>query len=165
MRSVRPAIIGVLTKPPSGGCVMEKWQFTMLWRLVYAYVTIYCGLTAVIGEEIHQWTSCGTWLWPLRDGQNSTGWWLQMPMSNLVSKLAACHQHRWELVQCHKMCLADLQSLYYPIFTLFMKYIFHPGWGHGSLTCHMTQFEWSDWLRSANVINIMIEYWMRYCGD
>ena len=25
------------------------------------------------------WTSCGTWLWPLRDGQNSTGWWLKCP--------------------------------------------------------------------------------------
>ena len=27
----------------------------------------------------------------------------------------------------------------------------HPGWGHGSLTCHMTQFERSDWLRSENL--------------
>ena len=34
----------------------------------------------------------------------------------------------------------------------------HPGRGHGSLTCHMTQFEGSDWLRSANFINIMVEY-------
>ena len=34
-----------------------------------------------------------------------------MSMSNLVSKLAACHQHQRELVQCHKMCLPDLQSL------------------------------------------------------
>ena len=33
----------------------------------------------------------------------------------------------------------------------------HPGRGHGSLTCHMTQFERSDWLRSANFTNIMIE--------
>ena len=50
------------------------------------------------------------------------------------------------------------------VFTLFMKAIFsrvrhpsHPGRGHGSLTCHMTQFERSDWLRSANFTNIMIE--------
>ena len=35
-----------------------------------------------------------------------------MPMSNLLSKLDACHQHQRELVQCHKMCLPDLQSLY-----------------------------------------------------
>ena len=33
----------------------------------------------------------------------------------------------------------------------------HPGRGHGSLTCHMTQFEPSDWLRSENFTNIMIE--------
>ena len=51
------------------------------------------------------------------------------------------------------------------VFTLFMKAIFsrvrhpsHPGRGHGSLTCHMTQFERSDWLRSESFINIMIEY-------
>ena len=50
------------------------------------------------------------------------------------------------------------------VFTLFMKAIFsrvrhpsHPGRGHGSLTCHMTQFERSDWLRSANFTNIIIE--------
>ena len=35
----------------------------------------------------------------------------------------------------------------------------HPGRGHGSLTCYMTQFERSDWLRSENFTNIMIEYW------
>ena len=34
----------------------------------------------------------------------------------------------------------------------------HPGRGHGSLTCHMTQFERSDWLRSENFTNIMIEF-------
>ena len=34
----------------------------------------------------------------------------------------------------------------------------HPGRGHGSLTCHMTQFERSDWLRSENYVNIMKEY-------
>ena len=51
------------------------------------------------------------------------------------------------------------------VFTLFMKAIFsrvrhpsHPGQGHVSLTCHMTQFERSDWLRSENFTNIMIEY-------
>ena len=40
----------------------------------------------------------------------------------------------------------------------------HPGRGHGSLTCHKTQFERSDWLRSENFINIMIEYgsWWRW---
>ena len=30
--------------------------------------------------------------------------------SNLVSKIAAYHQHQRELVQCHKKCLPDLQS-------------------------------------------------------
>ena len=35
----------------------------------------------------------------------------------------------------------------------------HPGRGHGSLTCHMTQFERSDWLRSENFTNTMMEYW------
>ena len=34
----------------------------------------------------------------------------------------------------------------------------HPGRGHGSLTYHMTQFERSDWLRSENFTNIMIEW-------
>ena len=34
----------------------------------------------------------------------------------------------------------------------------HPGLGDGSLTCHMTQLERTDWQRSANLINIMIEY-------
>ena len=34
----------------------------------------------------------------------------------------------------------------------------HPGRGHGSLTCLMTQVERSDWLRSENFINIMMEY-------
>ena len=34
----------------------------------------------------------------------------------------------------------------------------NPGRGYGSLTCHMTQFERSDWLRSANFINIMIKF-------
>ena len=33
----------------------------------------------------------------------------------------------------------------------------HPGRGCGSLTCHMTHFEQSDWLRSPNLTNIMIE--------
>ena len=33
----------------------------------------------------------------------------------------------------------------------------HPGRGHGSLTCHMTHLERSDWLRSENFTNIMIE--------
>ena len=54
---------------------------------------------------------------------------------------------------------------YYPSFYTFYESYFsrvrhpsHPGRGHGSLTCHVTQFERSDWLRSANFINIMIEY-------
>ena len=42
----------------------------------------------------------------------------------------------------------------------------HPGRGCGSLTCHMTHFEQSDWLRSPNLTNIMIEYlnqwWLVY---
>ena len=49
-------------------------------------------------------------------------------------------------------------------FTHFMKATFsqvrhpsHPGRGCGSLTCNMTQFEQSDWLRSPNLTNIMIE--------
>ena len=35
--------------------------------------------------------------------------------------------------------------------------------GHGSLTCHMTQFERSDLLRSENFINIIIEYGTNKC--
>ena len=31
--------------------------------------------------------------------------------ANLVSKLVACHPHKKELVQCHKIGLPDLQSL------------------------------------------------------
>ena len=51
------------------------------------------------------------------------------------------------------------------VFTLFMKafsswvrHLSQPGGGHGSLTCHMTQLERSDWLGSANFIKIMIEF-------
>ena len=39
-----------------------------------------------------------------------------------------------------------------------VRHASHPGRGHGFLTCHMTQFPRSDWLRSANFTNIMIEY-------
>ena len=53
---------------------------------------------------------------------------------------------------------------YYPSFYTFYESHFsrvrhpsHPGRGHGSLTCHMTQFGRSDWLRSENFINIMKE--------
>ena len=31
--------------------------------------------------------------------------------ANIVSKLDACQPHKRELVQCHKMCLPDLQSI------------------------------------------------------
>ena len=31
--------------------------------------------------------------------------------ANLVSESIPCHQHQRELVQCHKMCIPDLQSL------------------------------------------------------
>ena len=58
---------------------------------------------------------------------------------------------------------------YYPSFYTFYESYFsrvrhpsHPGQGHGSLTCHMTQLERSDWLRSENLINIMIEYVINY---
>ena len=43
-----------------------------------------------------------------------------------------------------------------------VRHLSHPGREHGSLTCHMTQFEQSDWLRSENFINIMIDYWEQY---
>ena len=53
---------------------------------------------------------------------------------------------------------------YYPSFYTFyashfsrVRHPSHPGRGHGSLTCHKTQFERSDWLRSENLPNIMIE--------
>ena len=53
---------------------------------------------------------------------------------------------------------------YYPSFYAFYESHFsqvrhpsHPGRGHGSLTCHMTQYVRSDWLRSEHFINIMIE--------
>ena len=59
--------------------------------------------------------------------------------------------------------LSNIQQ-YYPSFYTFYENHFsrvrhpsHPGQGHGSLTCHMTQFERSDWLRSENFTNIMIE--------
>ena len=32
--------------------------------------------------------------------------------ANFVSKLVACPQHQRKLVQCHKMCLPDLKSVY-----------------------------------------------------
>ena len=32
--------------------------------------------------------------------------------ANVVSELVACQQHQRELLQCHKMCLPDLQFLY-----------------------------------------------------
>ena len=39
----------------------------------------------------------------------------------------------------------------------------HLGRGHGSFTSHMTQFEQSDWLRSKNFINIMIDKYNNWC--
>ena len=98
---------------PSGGGDMEIQKACLIYNVVTSSVclrhnyTFHCGLTAVIGEKIHQWTSCGTWLWSLRDGQNSAGWWLKCPYLNSISKLVACHQHQRELVQW----LPDLQSL------------------------------------------------------
>ena len=66
------------------------------------------------------------------------------------------------------MC-SQIYSNIIQVFTLFMKAIFsqvrhpsHPGRGHASPTCHMTQFEQSDWLRSENFINIMIEWGISY---
>ena len=38
----------------------------------------------------------------------------------------------------------------------------HPGRGHGSLTFHMKQSERSDWMTSANVINVIIKYWANH---
>ena len=62
------------------------------------------------------------------------------------------------------MC-SQIYSNIIQVFIRFMKAIYsqvrhpsHPGGGHASRTCHMTQFEQSDWLRSENFINIMIEY-------
>ena len=46
------------------------------------------------------------------------------------------------------MFLHILWQLFFPGQTLV-----RPSRGHGSLTCHMIQFERSDWLRSANFIN------------
>ena len=37
----------------------------------------------------------------------------------------------------------------------------NPGHRHGYLTCHMTQLEQSDWLRSTNLINIMIDLYFK----
>ena len=46
-----------------------------------------------------------------------------MPMSNLISKLAACHQHQRKFERSHKMCRPDLQSLY-PLISVFKsKYL------------------------------------------
>ena len=64
----------------------------------------------VIGEKIHQWTSCDTWLWLLRDGQHNTGWWLKCPC--LISYLNKLHVISTRGNLCHKMCLPDLQSLW-----------------------------------------------------
>ena len=54
---------------------------------------------------------------------------------------------------------------YYPSFYTFYESHFIPRQtpvpprsGTRSLTCHMTQFERSDWLRSEHLTNIMIEY-------
>ena len=58
---------------------------------------------------------------------------------------------------------------YYPSFYTFYESHFyrvrhpsHPGRGHGSLTCHITQCERSDRLRSENFINIIIESVFKY---
>ena len=70
---------------------MEIQKACLKYNLVTSSVclrhnyTFHCGLTAVIGEKIHQWTSCGTWLWPLRDGLNSTGWWHKCPCLIAIS--------------------------------------------------------------------------------
>ena len=56
-----------------------------------------------------------------------------------------------------------VQVFIYFLFTLLMKAIYsqvrypsHSGRGDESLTCHMTRFERFGWLRSANVINVVI---------
>ena len=56
---------------------------------------------------------------------------------------------------------AILSKFFYTFYERHFSRVRHPslpGRGHGSLTCHMNQFERSDWLRSENFINIMIEY-------
>ena len=42
-----------------------------------------------------------------------------------------------------------------------VRHTSHPGQGHGSLTCHMSQFERCGWLLSANFITIMIKNWLQ----
>ena len=58
---------------------------------------------------------------------------------------------------------SNIQQYYSSFYTFYeshfsrVRHPSHPGRGHGSLTCHMTQFERSDWLRSENFMNLMIE--------
>ena len=60
MHPVRPAILGVLTKTPSGGGDMVIQNACLIYNVVTSSVclrhnyTFNCGLTVVIGEKIHQ---------------------------------------------------------------------------------------------------------------
>ena len=52
--------------------------------------------------------------------------------------------------------ISSFYTLYESYFSRFRHWS-HLNRRHGSLTCHMTQFERFNWLRSANIINVMIE--------
>ena len=70
------------------------------------------------------------------------------------------------------LCFTNVKKIYRNIIQLSnflwkaiffrVRHSFHPGGGHISLTCHIIEFVRSDWLRSANLINIMIELWLNY---
>ena len=59
MCSVRPTILGVLMKTPSGGGDMEVHKAMLFYYVVtpnvclYHSLTLYCGLTAVNDEKTH----------------------------------------------------------------------------------------------------------------
>ena len=69
------------------------------------------------------------------------------------SDLSQSDRSNWVMWQ---QCYPRFYTFYESHFSQ-VRHPSHPGRGHGSSTCHMTEFEWSDWLRSENFINIMIE--------
>ena len=73
----------------------------------------YYGLIAVIGENIVWYMIKGFVRW---SKQHRLVTWMPVLISYLKS--VACHRHHRGLVQCHKMCLSDLQSLNVPIETV-----------------------------------------------
>ena len=82
-----------------------------------------------------------------------------MPTMSRYCYFVFIHFFHFDLEKCNEISCNIMQNLI-PFMKAILSQVSHPshlGQGQGSLTCHMTPFEQSDWMRSADFINIMIE--------